>query len=52
MDVFFILEKSLLLQISLVSGVKAQQAARKSDSFASSSKDTEPRDKTTVSNRL
>lgn len=44
MDVFFILEKRFLLQISLVSGVKAQHTARKSDSFASSSNDTEPRD--------
>lgn len=45
MDVFFILEKRFLLQISFVSGVKAQHMARKSDCFASSSKDTKPRDK-------
>lgn len=45
MDVFFILEKRFLLQISFVSGVKAQHTARKSDCFASSSKDTKPRDK-------
>lgn len=43
MEVFFILEKRFLLQISLVSGVKAQQTARKSDCFASSSKDTRQR---------
>lgn len=48
MDVFFILEKRFLLQISFVSGVKAQHAARKSDSFASSSNDTEPKDNGTI----
>lgn len=43
-DVSFILEKSSLLQISFVSGVRAQQTVRKSDCSASSWKDTEPRD--------
>lgn len=44
MEVFFILEKRFLLQISFVSGVKAQHTARKSDCFASSSKETRTRD--------
>ncbi len=44
MEVFFILEKRSLLQISFVSGVKAQHTARKSDCFAISSKETRPRD--------
>lgn len=47
-EVFFILEKRSLLQISFVSGVKAQHTVRKSDCFASSSKDTEPRDSAAV----
>lgn len=42
MEVFFILEKSFLLQISFVSGVNAQHTARKSDCFASSSIETTP----------
>lgn len=44
MEVFFILEKRFLLQISFVSGVKAQHTDRKSDCFASSSKETRPGD--------
>ena len=44
MEVFFILEKRSLLQISFVSGVRAQHTLRKSDCFASSSKETRPRD--------
>lgn len=44
MEVFFILEKSSLLQISLVSGVKAQHTARKSDCFASSSNETKTKE--------
>lgn len=44
MEVSFILEKRLLLQISLVSGVKAQHTARKSERSASWSKETGPRE--------
>lgn len=40
MAVFFILENRFLLQISFVSGVRAQHTARKSDRAASSSKET------------
>lgn len=45
MEVFFILWKRSLLQISFVSGVKAQHTARKSDCFASSSIETRLRER-------
>lgn len=39
-EFFFILVNRFLLQMAWVSGVKAQHTARKSDCFATSSKET------------
>lgn len=46
------MEKRFLLQISFVSGVKAQHTARKSDCFASSSKETRTRNKSEIIKKI